>query len=448
MSHCILFFKTSDRGFHDFFINKNNQLRDKHVKKNLRNITEIVRYCSEDQLCRRKMLLSYFGEGFDVADCQGMCDVCVSNRVCEPGFVDCFDHVLAVEKALFSSQFRSFKPSFNLLVEYLISGSGKQTKKQKKNAFKYEYVPIVDSIFKNFGIVEANKFVREMIYNGLIEEEFLYNQNSGMVLLKGNQSRFNLFRQSQGQASIYITAKAATTDMQRREMTQIQSANRRNYDQKIESSSVRISREHVSRPKSKTPLKTPTYNIVPQIGSSGKKELTLKDHYKIRSEMYIRNRKKYENVQQIITNKLLVAFKKKNLRDFSQMNTEIENSEGLMTEEHFVFLKQIFMIRGDWEDQEEDFVCKLIEYGYAGVDDLVHAGNLESIELSPVRNESNGKRKYFGLTPPRDITDSGGIFMNARKLIYDKKGYAMEDSFASGGDLEKNKKKPVKRINK
>jgi len=72
-SDCILFFSYGDKIKHEYFIKQieNEQYRKIAYKK----MQDILNFCSSNK-CRRKYLLNYFDEKYDIHNCN-MCDVCV-----------------------------------------------------------------------------------------------------------------------------------------------------------------------------------------------------------------------------------------------------------------------------------------------------------------------------------------------------------------------------------
>lgn len=72
-SDCILFFSYGDKIKHEYFIKQieNEQYRQIAYKK----MWDILNFCTSKK-CRRKYLLNYFGEKYDIHNCN-MCDVCV-----------------------------------------------------------------------------------------------------------------------------------------------------------------------------------------------------------------------------------------------------------------------------------------------------------------------------------------------------------------------------------
>ena len=75
-SECALFYSYGDRIKHEYFIEK---MTDSAEKQNAsKKLDQVIDYC-ELQTCRRKHLLSYFGEKFPKENCEG-CDFCLSKQ--------------------------------------------------------------------------------------------------------------------------------------------------------------------------------------------------------------------------------------------------------------------------------------------------------------------------------------------------------------------------------
>ncbi len=69
---CVLFYSFGDKFKQEYFIERveNPEERARAQKK----LNDVIAFC-EGQACRRKFLLSYFGERFETANC-GRCDIC------------------------------------------------------------------------------------------------------------------------------------------------------------------------------------------------------------------------------------------------------------------------------------------------------------------------------------------------------------------------------------
>ena len=84
-SDCVLFYSKGDKRKHEFFI---DQIQDEVIRNNaLDKLNKMMIYC-EDESCRRKNILRYFGETFLEHNCNG-CDICLKiselEEVTEPG---------------------------------------------------------------------------------------------------------------------------------------------------------------------------------------------------------------------------------------------------------------------------------------------------------------------------------------------------------------------------
>lgn len=75
-SECVLFYSYGDKAKQEFFI---NQMEDEKERENsYRKLTEVINYC-ESVGCRRKFLLEYFGENWDLEDCKS-CNNCLGEK--------------------------------------------------------------------------------------------------------------------------------------------------------------------------------------------------------------------------------------------------------------------------------------------------------------------------------------------------------------------------------
>ena len=84
-SDCVLFYSKGDKRKHEFFI---DQIQDEVIRNNaLDKLNKMMIYC-EDESCRRKNMLRYFGEIFLEHNCNG-CDICLKiselEEIKEPG---------------------------------------------------------------------------------------------------------------------------------------------------------------------------------------------------------------------------------------------------------------------------------------------------------------------------------------------------------------------------
>ncbi len=74
---CVLFFSRGDRFKIEYFIKQKDKKEERDIA--LKQLSEMVDYC-ESNICRRKVLLKYFGEETIEDNC-GKCDVCLQPRI-------------------------------------------------------------------------------------------------------------------------------------------------------------------------------------------------------------------------------------------------------------------------------------------------------------------------------------------------------------------------------
>jgi ATP-dependent DNA helicase RecQ len=80
LSRCVVFFSYQDRHTHDFFISKIgadgtlDQSTIDSLRQRAREKLDLVIRYAQTHRCRRQMILDYFGDEAEVADCQ--CDIC------------------------------------------------------------------------------------------------------------------------------------------------------------------------------------------------------------------------------------------------------------------------------------------------------------------------------------------------------------------------------------
>ncbi|MDR4509693.1 MAG: DNA helicase RecQ [Candidatus Brocadiaceae bacterium] len=75
-SDCILFFSYGDKIKIEYFIKQKTDERERQLA--FRQLRELIQYC-EGAVCRRKLLLSYFGEHYEEQNCRS-CDICLEPK--------------------------------------------------------------------------------------------------------------------------------------------------------------------------------------------------------------------------------------------------------------------------------------------------------------------------------------------------------------------------------
>ncbi|KAI7876266.1 ATP-dependent DNA helicase [Lichtheimia hyalospora FSU 10163] len=78
---CRLYYSYADVRFHQMLIDKDETHRDPEQRARLlENLNQMVSYCENSLDCRRKQILSYFGEEFNPVQCERTCDNCKKNE--------------------------------------------------------------------------------------------------------------------------------------------------------------------------------------------------------------------------------------------------------------------------------------------------------------------------------------------------------------------------------
>lgn len=88
-SDCILFYGFQDRRIIEHFIKQKTDPKEQQIA--YEKLGQIIRYC-KSAICRRKVLLNYFGEAYTAANC-GACDVCTAKQ-------ETIDATIAAQKFL------------------------------------------------------------------------------------------------------------------------------------------------------------------------------------------------------------------------------------------------------------------------------------------------------------------------------------------------------------
>ncbi|KAI8382336.1 P-loop containing nucleoside triphosphate hydrolase protein [Blakeslea trispora] len=76
---CRLYYSFADTRTHNFLIDQGDgSWEQKQRQRN--NLNTMVRFCDNQNDCRRKQIMGYFGERFDPAECRRMCDNCINSQ--------------------------------------------------------------------------------------------------------------------------------------------------------------------------------------------------------------------------------------------------------------------------------------------------------------------------------------------------------------------------------
>ncbi len=179
-SECILFFSYADKFKIEHFIEQKSDEKEKQSA--YRQLREIIAYC-ESNVCRRRVLLAYFGEDFDKPGC-GNCDICLDPK-------EQFDGTIAAQKIL-SCVYRTRERFGIIYVADVLTGSRNQKIMENGHDTIKTY-----GVGKEYSRTQWLSFIRE-----LIQLEYLKLDGDNYPVLKLNEkSRAVLFNNEK----VYLT---------------------------------------------------------------------------------------------------------------------------------------------------------------------------------------------------------------------------------------------------
>ncbi|MDN3515257.1 MAG: DNA helicase RecQ [Candidatus Brocadia sp.] len=175
-SDCILFFSYADKFKIEHFINQKENEDEKQVA--YKQLRELVNYC-EGNVCRRRLLLAYFGEHFDEPNC-GNCDVCLEPK-------ERFDGTIAAQKILSCVYRVDGRFGINYVIDVLLGSKNQKVLQNRHNMIK------TFGAGKEYSKSQWQAFIRELIqlrYLGLDGDKYpvlKLNEKSRDVLLRNEK---------------------------------------------------------------------------------------------------------------------------------------------------------------------------------------------------------------------------------------------------------------------
>lgn len=158
---------------------------------NMEKLNRMQRYCETD-ICRRRILLSYFGEEVE-KDC-GNCDVCLNPP-------ERFDGSILVQKALSAVMRTGQQVAVDMLI-YILRGSARADLTEKG----YHHIKTYGA-GRDIPYLEWKEYIYQMIQLGFLEVDYA-NGNKLKVTPLGNKI---LFGQSKALLTRYCPAEKETT---------------------------------------------------------------------------------------------------------------------------------------------------------------------------------------------------------------------------------------------
>ena len=148
-SDCILFFSYGDKFKIEHFILQKTDENEKQTA--LKQLREIINYC-EGNVCRRKLLLTYFGEEFDESNCDN-CDICLEPR-------ERFDGTVAAQKILSCIYRTGERFGINYIIDVLLGSKSQKIVQNRHDTIK------TYGVGKEYSKSQWLSFVRELIQLG------------------------------------------------------------------------------------------------------------------------------------------------------------------------------------------------------------------------------------------------------------------------------------------
>ena len=172
-SDCILFFSYGDKMKIEYFIEQMEDENNRQVA--YKQLREMVSYC-EGNVCRRRLLLAYFGEIFDESNC-GSCDVCLEPK-------ERVDGTIAAQKILSCVYRVNERFGINYVIDVLLGSKNQKVVQNRHDTIK------TYGVGKEYSKFQWQAFARELIQLGYLKLDgdkypvLKLNEKSKDVLLR------------------------------------------------------------------------------------------------------------------------------------------------------------------------------------------------------------------------------------------------------------------------
>ncbi|HXZ05653.1 MAG TPA: RecQ family ATP-dependent DNA helicase, partial [Ktedonobacteraceae bacterium] len=182
-AQCIIFFNHGDRVKIEYMIGQKNDEQEQRIAR--QQLQQMVAY-SESSVCRRRVLLGYFGETLRVENC-GNCDNCLSQSTTE-------DRTIDARKFLYTVAKTGQRFGFRHIVDVLRGANN-----QKIRDYHHDQLPIY-GIGKDLSADEWQRIGRTLIHQGLLTET-----TDGYPVLRLNELSMEVLRKERTVQMIAIT---------------------------------------------------------------------------------------------------------------------------------------------------------------------------------------------------------------------------------------------------
>ncbi|HYA99386.1 MAG TPA: DNA helicase RecQ [Ktedonobacteraceae bacterium] len=169
---CIIFFNHGDRVKIEYMIGLKTGEQEQRIAH--QQLQQMVAYC-ESSVCRRRVLLGYFGESLRVENC-GNCDNCLSQSTTE-------DRTLDARKFLYTVAKTGQRFGFRYVIDVLRGANN-----QKIRDYRHDQLPVY-GIGKELSADEWQRIGRTLIHQGLLTET-----TDGYPVLRLNEQSMQVLR--------------------------------------------------------------------------------------------------------------------------------------------------------------------------------------------------------------------------------------------------------------
>jgi len=183
-SDCILFFSYGDKAKIEYFIEQKEDTKERQIAYD--KLHQLIHY-AESHICRRKILLEYFGEAYSVENCQH-CDNCLKDR-------ETFDGTIIAQKLL-SCVFRlNERFGTNYVIDVL---KGSKSERIFHNRHQKLSTYGIGAIFTK---KQWQAYVRELIQQGYLNIEggqyptLKLTEKSKAVLFNGGKVNLTVYKE-------------------------------------------------------------------------------------------------------------------------------------------------------------------------------------------------------------------------------------------------------------
>ena len=190
-AQCIIFFNHGDRTKIEYMIGQKTDEQEQRIAR--QQLQQMVAY-SESSICRRRVLLGYFGETMRGENC-GNCDNCLSQSTTE-------DRTIDARKFLYTVAKTGQRFGFRHIVDVLRGANN-----QKIRDYRHNQLPIY-GIGKDQSADEWQRIGRALIHHGLLTET-----TDGYPVLRLNELSLEVLRKERT-----VEMKSFTKPVQKRQI--------------------------------------------------------------------------------------------------------------------------------------------------------------------------------------------------------------------------------------